>query len=128
MNIPIGNVAGRIAEPVAHANPAPVSQPRAAAAPSTPTVGTAKPDAGHEVTRSETARRDELESELAAANQKLASDGHEMRFEYDRDAARLVVRLVDSGTQEVLRQFPSEDALRAARQIKSGKSLINMRA
>ncbi|MBL8511386.1 MAG: flagellar protein FlaG, partial [Betaproteobacteria bacterium] len=34
-----------------------------------------------------------------------------------------IVRLVDKGTQEVLRQFPSEVALRLARLATEGKSL-----
>lgn len=70
----------------------------------------------------------ELRSELAAANNRLAESGHELRFEYDRDVNRLIVRLVDISTLEVIRQFPSEEALHAARLVKSGKPIISMRA
>jgi len=51
-----------------------------------------------------------------------------VRFEYDRDANALIVRLVDVGTNKVLRQFPSDEALRAARLVKAGKPLISMLA
>lgn len=125
MNIPISNVAGRIAESTVHetASAALSSLQRTASAkPSTP-AGTSK-----ESQKAGLEHAQELDTELAAANQKLADDGHEVRFEYDRDANRLIVRLVDSKTHEVLRQFPNDEALRAARQIQSGKPLINMRA
>jgi uncharacterized FlaG/YvyC family protein len=51
-----------------------------------------------------------------------------VRFEYDRNASQLIVRLVDVTTEKVLRQYPSEEALRVARLVKSGKPLINMQA
>ena len=78
--------------------------------------------------RTDGERDQELQAELTAANLKLADDGNELRFEYDRDANRLIVRLIDLSTREVLRQFPSDDALRAARLVKSGKPLISMQA
>jgi flagellar protein FlaG len=118
MTIPIASTAAKIADPVLPRSPPPQRAPAPAKSSSV----------GSGAGQSEALRRQELESELAAANQKLASDGHEMRFEYDREASRLIVRLVDSGTREILRQFPSDEALHAARQIKSGKSLFNMRA
>jgi flagellar protein FlaG len=67
----------------------------------------------------------ELDKALDAANRKLANEGHEIRFEYDREASKIIVRLVDTGTQEVLRQFPSNEALRMARMVHSGKPLLN---
>jgi len=73
-------------------------------------------------------RREQLDAELAHANRKLAADGNEVRFEYDREASSLIVRLVDTGTKEVLRQFPSNEALHAARMVQSGKPLISFKA
>lgn len=78
--------------------------------------------------KSEGVQREQLDAELAAANQKLAKDGNEVRFEYDRDAGSLIVRLVDTSTKEILRQFPSNEALHAARMVKSGKPLISLQA
>lgn len=123
MNIPITNVAGRIADLAVNASP-----PTAAPLRRTPSALATPPHTKVEAEQPGPRRAQELETELAAANQKLADDGHEMRFEFDRDANRLIVRLVDSNTHEVLRQFPNDEALRAARQIRSGKPLINMRA
>jgi flagellar protein FlaG len=85
-------------------------------------------NAGSQGARSESERLRELEAELAAANHKLAGDGNELRFEFDREASRLIVRLVDVGTREVLRQFPSDEALRVARLVRSGKPVVSMQA
>ena len=123
MNIPKPGASVQIIDPTTYSSQLPVQalQPVAAAQ--------AKPTSTETVVRrTESEKRQELETALAAANQKLAGDGHEVQFEYDRDASRLIVRLVDTSTREILRQFPSDDALRVARQIKSGNPLISMRA
>jgi uncharacterized FlaG/YvyC family protein len=77
------------------------------------------------VTRSDADRLHDVKAELDAANRKLAGDGHEVRFEYDRNASQLIVRLVDVATEKVLRQYPSEQALMVARQVISGKPLLS---
>jgi flagellar protein FlaG len=66
-----------------------------------------------------------LAKAIDAANRKLADDGHEIHFEYDHDANKLIVRLVDTNTKEVLRQFPSNEALRIARLVNSGKPILD---
>ena len=107
----------------------PASTPQPTSATVAETRAIPKPAAASdEAPRTEAEQRRELETALAAANRKLADDSHEVRFEFDHDASRLVVRLVDHGTQEVLRQYPSNEALRVARLIQSGKSLISMQA
>jgi len=73
-------------------------------------------------------REKALEKELSDANRRLAENGSEVRFEYDRQASRLIVRLIAIGTNEVLRQFPSDEALSAARLVKLGKPVICMQA
>ena len=123
MNIPGTTPSGRIADPPVQINP-----PSTLSSRSMPAAPVKPASAGSTAAPVKNAAAQELETELAAANHKLSSDGHEMRFEYDREANRLVVRLVDLGTREVLRQFPSDEALRAARQVKSGKPLMNMLA
>ena len=68
---------------------------------------------------------DELSNALDAANRKLAADSREIRFEFDGGASKLIVRLIDTSTQEVLRQFPSDEALRFARLINAEKPILN---
>jgi flagellar protein FlaG len=114
----------RLTESSVHSNP-PQATPLPAPANEKPAVVAEAPArADNEATRTNAERREELDTELAAANRKFASDDREVRFEYDRDASRLIVRLVDTGTREVLRQYPSEEALRAARQVRLDKPLI----
>ena len=68
---------------------------------------------------------DELSNALDEANRKLAADSREIRFEFDGGASKLIVLLIDTSTQEVLRQFPSNEALRFARLINAGKPILN---
>jgi flagellar protein FlaG len=131
MNVPPISAPGRIADPAVHTDlpQAPPQRPMPAAA-EWPAVRPAADAgaAGHEPARTKGERGQQLETELAKANRKLADAGHQLRFEYDRAANELIVRVVDLGTQKVLRQFPSDDALRVARLVQSGKSFFSMRA
>lgn len=45
------------------------------------------------------------------------SAGAEMRFELDRDHSRVVLRMTDPSTGEIVRQIPSEVLLRVAAMI-----------
>lgn len=124
MNVPLVSAPGRIADLAVHGS-LPQGPPRPAPA-AAAKVDAHHASAGREVAHAKEERGQDLEAELAAANHKLAGDGHEVRFEFDRDASQLIVRLVDLDTRKVLRQFPSDEALRAARLVKSGKPLISM--
>lgn len=48
------------------------------------------------------------------ANRAIPRNASELRFEFHKEAGRIVVRLVDRRTQEVLRQIPSEEMLAIA--------------
>ncbi len=48
----------------------------------------------------------------------------DLLFSIDEDSNRLVVKVVDSETQEVIRQIPSEEMLRIAKDLDSPESLI----
>lgn len=52
------------------------------------------------------------------ANQALRERSSELAFEFDDALDRIVVKLVDSSTHEVIRQIPSEEMLRIARWLK----------
>jgi flagellar protein FlaG len=54
---------------------------------------------------------------VAAANRALEQRARELMFEFDQDAGRVIVRLVDKRTGEVLRQVPSQEMLRIARTL-----------
>ena len=123
MSIHSNNALGRLAERVVQ-NPQPAA-PRPPP-PSAEKPGSATVSVDARTYRSQADHLSELETELAAANSKLAGEGREVRFEYDRNVNRVIVRLIDVATEKVLRQYPSDEALRVARQVKSGKSLVNL--
>jgi flagellar protein FlaG len=52
-------------------------------------------------------------------NSSVLGAGTEITFSVDPDTNRLLVRLVDSNTHEVLRQVPTEYVLRLARQLRT---------
>lgn len=65
-------------------------------------------------------RQDVLKaSEIDELNLKLAGLGQGVAFSYDESTKVSVVKLVDKTTDEVLKQFPSEDALRIIRNIQN---------
>lgn len=54
---------------------------------------------------------------VAEANRQLAEKASELTFEFDESAARVIVRLVDKQTGQVLRQIPSKEALQIAQAL-----------
>lgn len=63
------------------------------------------------------AATEQLRRAIAEANRRLAQKASELTFEFDEDTRRVIVKLVDTGTGEVLRQIPSEEALAIARAL-----------
>lgn len=60
----------------------------------------------------------ELKAAREQANKALAGNGRELAFEFDDGSGRVVVKLIDTRTKEVLRQMPSEEMLAIARALK----------
>lgn len=58
----------------------------------------------------------------AEANRRLAEKGSELTIEFDDALDRMVFRLVDSQTGEVVRQIPSEEVLAIARALAEDSS------
>ncbi len=47
-----------------------------------------------------------------------------VRFEVDKDTDKLIVKVVDSTSGEVIRQIPNEDVLRIAKLMSDGNGLL----
>ena len=58
-----------------------------------------------------------IEQAVARLNDYVQSLQRDIVFSVDHDSGRSVVRVVERGTQEVIRQIPSEVALRLARNL-----------
>ena len=70
--------------------------------------------------------KNELMASTRQINQQTASN---IEFSIDDESRRSVVKVVDGESGEVLRQFPTEEALRVARQlVKSGSGLVQDKA
>jgi uncharacterized FlaG/YvyC family protein len=61
-----------------------------------------------------------LEAARQAANRALAEKGSELALEFDDELNRVVAKLIDSRTHEVIRQMPSEAVLAIARALAEG--------
>jgi flagellar protein FlaG len=61
-------------------------------------------------------QRDALNA-VAEANRKLAEKGSELTIEFEDSLGRMIFKLVDKQTGEVVRRIPSEEALAVARAL-----------
>lgn len=66
----------------------------------------------------------ELASALETANAWVQAQSAAIEFSLDQESGRTVIRMVDSETEEVLRQFPSEDLLAISRSIEKMRGLL----
>lgn len=48
----------------------------------------------------------------------------DLNFSLDEDSGEVVIKVIDSTTEEVVRQIPSEEVLRVARAIENGESFL----
>jgi flagellar protein FlaG len=63
----------------------------------------------------------QLKAAVEAANQQLDQSNRELTFVFDDKLGRMLVKIVDTRTNTVIRQVPSEEMLAAARAL-SGSS------
>lgn len=89
---------------VAVSSAAPAKLP-AANAPSVDPVQAASPEA--------------VKQAVSAINQVLQQSSRNLEFSVDSDTAQTVVRLFDTSTGELIRQYPSEATLAIAREIEA---------
>ena len=57
---------------------------------------------------------------VAAANTQLQQIDSELTFQLDHDTGRVVVKLIDRKTNQVLRQMPTKEALAIAKALGEG--------
>jgi len=66
----------------------------------------------------------ELKQAVAAIIRAMAQVSRDLEFAYDPDTHQSVVRVLDRETRQVIRQFPSEEALAIAREIDRRQGLL----
>jgi flagellar protein FlaG len=62
---------------------------------------------------------DELKDAVGKLNASMQADARSLQFSIDEDSKRTVVKLIDVNTQEVVRQYPTEEALRLSKSLDS---------
>ena len=72
---------------------------------------------------SDGAQREQVSRAVTTLNDYVQSQQRDLQFSLDSELDRPVVRVLDSSTKEVIRQIPSEVALRLARNVKASTEL-----
>jgi len=94
---------------------APATQQTAGIRP--PVVATQTPDAVK--AKDEPVPMDELKEAVGKLNASMQENGRSLEFSIDEDSKRTVVKLIDVSTKEVVRQYPTEEALRISKSLDS---------
>lgn len=67
---------------------------------------------------------DPLDEAVSNINKSLKAAGQGVEFSVDDDSKRLVVKVVDQETREVLRQMPSAEALEIAKALDRAQGML----
>ncbi|WP_319381555.1 flagellar protein FlaG [Thiomicrorhabdus sp.] len=70
---------------------------------------------------------DRVAKEAERLNELLGKMGHSLSFKVDRDTQSSVVEVIDSGTQEVIRQLPTEGSLKIMKNIQDYLNAVQQR-
>jgi flagellar protein FlaG len=65
-----------------------------------------------------------LDNAVKQLNDYIQSVRRDLQFSIDKDSGRTVIKVVDSQTKEVIRQYPAEEVLKAAKELSTGNGLL----
>jgi flagellar protein FlaG len=68
--------------------------------------------------------KDELEAAVSNVEAFTQSIRRDLKFSMDDESGKVVVKVTDSTTGEVIRQMPSEEALKLAQRLQEARSLL----
>jgi flagellar protein FlaG len=66
----------------------------------------------------------QVEQAVHQVNESLALREVGLQFEVDKDTDKLIVKVVDRASGEVIRQIPNEEVVRIAKLMSDGKGLL----
>ncbi|WP_234483586.1 flagellar protein FlaG [Noviherbaspirillum pedocola] len=114
----VGNSAASAMQSLQKAN---LDAQAAQSAPAAQTAAVAKPTSGvsGDTASSSEAQKKELKGSVDAINTFLKTFSNNIEFSIDADSGRTVVKLVDTETNTVLRQYPTKEALALAKDIEN---------
>lgn len=67
---------------------------------------------------------DQVTQAVADLNKSPQAQSQGLEFSIDQDSKRTVVKLIDQSTKEVLRQFPTQEALQMAKAIDKTQGML----
>ncbi|HHJ13525.1 MAG TPA: flagellar protein FlaG [Gammaproteobacteria bacterium] len=70
------------------------------------------------------ADRQEVEAAVSRISDFVQNFQRDLQFSVDKESGRTVIKVVDSETEEVIRQIPSEETLRLAARLDSPDALM----
>lgn len=70
------------------------------------------------------ASREEVEAAVATIQDFVQSVRRDLNFSLEEGSGRVVVKVMDSGSGDVIRQIPSEEALQLAENLSEVRSLL----
>jgi len=68
--------------------------------------------------------KEQIERAVENLSRASRANGQNLQFSVDSDSGETVIRVVDSGTREVIRQIPSEEVLQIARELEKMQGLL----
>ncbi len=66
----------------------------------------------------------QLDQSIKKINESLKANGQGLEFTLDDDNGKVIVKVIDQGTKEVIRQMPSEEALEIAKAMDQAIGLL----
>lgn len=66
----------------------------------------------------------QLDEVLTRLNRELQEVQHSLEFSIDEDSGRQVIKVIDTETDEVIRQFPPEELLMLARRMEDYQGVM----
>lgn len=68
--------------------------------------------------------REEVGDAIKKINEGMAASSQSLEFAIDEDSKEIVVKIIDQGTREVVRQIPSVEALEIAKSLDKMRGLL----
>ena len=84
------------------------------------------PDRGKELPLTEKKmqpREEDIDQAVREINENNQVIQRELHFTIDKDSGHTVIKVIDSKTEEVIRQIPGEEVLKVARRLNEGSNL-----
>lgn len=76
------------------------------------------------VPKPKAAKEQSTEDAVRRANEAAQAAGKQVQFSYDSELDKVVVKVLDGSTQEVVRQFPSEEMVQISKSIRQMQGLL----